>query len=166
MNLEPEFLRLRDFPEEYDQLSDAIFAMYAVIAKRIEAEPPKMPELERRKIALRRIGEILSWQPFSAFSATHLELLELLIAYWRELEVEGEPRAPEPDPAPRLPERFAYVEDVGIVRMGGSRCDCGRQFEPRDFEGSDESTIRIVCPGCHSVAFQIERDWAPDNDEA
>jgi hypothetical protein len=27
----------------------------------------------------------------------HLELLELLFGYWRELEVEGNPRTPEPD---------------------------------------------------------------------
>jgi hypothetical protein len=33
------------------------------------------------------------------FSALHLELLELLIAYWREAEVvdEAEIKAPEPD---------------------------------------------------------------------
>src|SRR5262249_125921 len=34
----------------------------------------------------------------ASFSARHLELLELLFAYWREAEVEGEVRAPSPGP--------------------------------------------------------------------
>jgi hypothetical protein len=37
----------------------------------------------------------------ASFKAEHLEFLETLIAYWRELEVESEGRgrlAPEPDP--------------------------------------------------------------------
>jgi hypothetical protein len=31
-------------------------------------------------------------------NCTHLELLGIMIAYWREAEAEGEVRAPEPDP--------------------------------------------------------------------
>ena len=41
------------------------------------------------------IDEILEWRPLSAFSAHQLEFLELLIAYWRELEITV--NAPGPD---------------------------------------------------------------------
>jgi hypothetical protein len=55
-------------------------------------------EHERRENALQSIDEVLEWRPLASFSARHLELLELLFAYWREAEVEGEVRAPSPDP--------------------------------------------------------------------
>jgi len=48
-------------------------------------------EHERRRSALQGIDEILNWRPLASFS-------ELLFAHWREAEVEGEVRAPEPDP--------------------------------------------------------------------
>jgi len=46
------------------------------------------------------IDEILESRPLATFSATHLELLEMLFAYWRETEVaEDAPvRASLPDP--------------------------------------------------------------------
>jgi hypothetical protein len=56
-----------------------------------------LSEYERRQTSLGTIDEILEWRPLIQFSAAHLELLELLFAYWRELEVEGNPRPPEPD---------------------------------------------------------------------
>jgi hypothetical protein len=43
------------------------------------------------------IDEILEWRPLIQFSAAHLQLLESLFAYWRELEVEGNPHSPEPN---------------------------------------------------------------------
>jgi hypothetical protein len=83
---------------EFDELSDAIFAAYAVIAKKVEERREHRSEHKRRQAALQGIDEILSWRPLASFSATHLEMLELLFAYWRELEVEGEVRADLPDP--------------------------------------------------------------------
>jgi hypothetical protein len=56
-----------------------------------------LPEHERRRSALEGIDEILDSRPLSSFSAVHLEFLELLIAYWRELEVAGKVRAALPD---------------------------------------------------------------------
>lgn len=55
---------------------------------------------QRRESALKFIDEILERRPLATFSATHLELLELLFAYWRETEVaEDAPmRASMPDP--------------------------------------------------------------------
>jgi hypothetical protein len=58
-------------------------------------------EHERRQEASQGIDEILECRPLASFKAEHLEFLELLIAYWRELEVESAgrpPLAPEPDP--------------------------------------------------------------------
>jgi hypothetical protein len=73
-------------------------------AYRVHAEKYDRPELsedQRRRNALQAIDEILQWRPLTSFKAVHLEFLETLIAYWRELEVASEgrgPLAPEPDP--------------------------------------------------------------------
>jgi hypothetical protein len=86
----------------FDELRAAIFEMYAALEERgggrgTEHER-RGTEHERREKALQSIDEILEWRPLASFSATHLDLLELLFAYWREAEVEGEVRAPSPDP--------------------------------------------------------------------
>jgi hypothetical protein len=93
-------------PPEFDALRDAIFALYALLVKRRAALPPELIDAERegRRSALHNINEILGWQPLTAFSAAHLDVLEMLFAYWRELEVDGEPRAPEPDGEPVYPQ--------------------------------------------------------------
>ena len=85
-------------PPEYDELRDAIFALWTVLEKRRAAYPPPISEFRQRQAVLQNIDdEVLSGRPFSVFSAAHLKMLELLISYWRELEVDGEPQAPEPD---------------------------------------------------------------------
>jgi hypothetical protein len=92
---------LRD--DAFDELRTAIFKTYAAMAKREQEEgPPVGPmntEHKRRESALCGIDEILEHRPLAMFSALHLKLLELLIAYWREAEVadEAEIKAPEPD---------------------------------------------------------------------
>jgi hypothetical protein len=87
--------------EAFDELRTAIFKTYAALAKREQEEgPPGGPmntEHKRRESALCGIDEILENRPLAMFSALHLELLSLLIAYWREAEVAGEIKAPEPD---------------------------------------------------------------------
>jgi hypothetical protein len=55
-----------------------------------------MSEQERRQSSLEFIDEVLDRHPLASFSAVHLESLELMIAYWREAEVEA--GAPSPDP--------------------------------------------------------------------
>src|SRR6516164_8051191 len=79
----------------FDGLRAAIFEMYAAM---VENDSRDGAEHQRRAHALEGIDEILEWRPLASFSARHLELLELLFAYWREAEVEGEVRAPSPDP--------------------------------------------------------------------
>jgi hypothetical protein len=55
-------------------------------------------EHQRRESALDTINEeILERRPLATFKADHLEFLEVLFAYWRELEVEA--GAEEPDSA-------------------------------------------------------------------
>jgi hypothetical protein len=88
--------------DAFDELRAAIFKTYAAMAKREQEEGPPvgpMTEHERRESALCGIDEILENRPLAMFSALHLKLLELLIAYWREAEVadEAEIKAPEPD---------------------------------------------------------------------
>jgi hypothetical protein len=80
-----------------DELRAAIFEAYAATA---EEGAKTGTELQRREGALEFIDEILERRPLATFSATHLELLELLFAYWRETEVaEDAPiRASMPDP--------------------------------------------------------------------
>ena len=74
-------------------LRDAIFNAYICFAR---SEPLHGSERARRQTALEDIEEFLDGHPLTTFSATHLELLSLMIAYWREAEVEA--GAPEPDP--------------------------------------------------------------------
>jgi hypothetical protein len=63
--------------------------------------------LLRRQHALASIQEILEWKPLEAFKAEHLEFLELLVAYWRELEVEA--GASEPDALQLIPSPASSV---------------------------------------------------------
>jgi hypothetical protein len=87
--------------EALDNLRDAIFHAYAVfVRKERRAGPAGVRKLgddgkltapptehERRKDSLDFLrGEILEERPLETFSALHLELLELMVAYWRELE--------------------------------------------------------------------------------
>jgi hypothetical protein len=67
-----------------DALRATVFEAYAAL----EEEGAKTgAEQQRRESSLLSIDEILEWRPLAAFSATHLELLEMLFAYWRETEV-------------------------------------------------------------------------------
>jgi hypothetical protein len=77
-----------------DELRDAIFAAHHTLAT--ERKCPPRTEYVRRQSALRSIDNILEQRPLIQFSAAQLELLESAIAYIRELEVEGNPRVPEP----------------------------------------------------------------------
>ena len=79
-----------------DELREAVFEAYAAIS---EQGANTGSEQQQRESALQFMDEILEWHPLATFSATHLELLELLFAYWRETEVaEDAPiRASPPD---------------------------------------------------------------------
>jgi hypothetical protein len=78
----------------FEELRSAIFAAYAAM----EEGRVVSAEHDRRQSALSGIDEILDGHPLASFSASHLELLELMLAYWREAEVEGAIRAALPDP--------------------------------------------------------------------
>src|SRR6476619_3847100 len=65
------------------ELRAAVFEAYAALA---EEGAKTGTEQQRRESSLRSIDEILGWRPLAAFSATHLELLEMLFAYWRETD--------------------------------------------------------------------------------
>jgi hypothetical protein len=67
-----------------DELRAAVFEAYAAIA---EEGAKTGTEQQRRESALQFIDEILEGRPLATFSATNLELLETLFAYWREAEV-------------------------------------------------------------------------------
>jgi hypothetical protein len=78
----------------FEELRSAIFAAYAAT---VEEDRVVGAEHDRRQSALNGIDEILDGHPLGSFSAAHLELLELMLAYWREAEVEGAIRAALPD---------------------------------------------------------------------
>ena len=59
-------------------LRDAIFNAYICFAR---SEPLHGSERARRQTALEDIEEFLDGHPLTTFSATHLELLSLMIAY-------------------------------------------------------------------------------------
>jgi hypothetical protein len=80
-----------------DELNDAVIETARLYVKEEgQRDRSRLPEQQRRQEALRGIEDILEGRPLSAFKAVQLELLELLIGYWRECEVEA--GAPEPDP--------------------------------------------------------------------
>jgi hypothetical protein len=87
----------------FEELRDAIFVAYTALAERdrdhdlmiANRGSQRMSEQERRQSALNFIDEILDGHPLASFSAVHLDLLELMMAYWREAEVEV--GAPSPD---------------------------------------------------------------------
>src|SRR6188472_4257302 len=91
--------------EAFEELRRSIFAAYTALVEHNQnhkatiGSPPasrRMSEQERRQSSLKIIDEVLDRHPLAAFSAVHLELLELMMAYWREVEVEA--GAPSPDP--------------------------------------------------------------------
>jgi hypothetical protein len=102
-NIQPDNTdRLQD---AFDALREAIFETYTELAARDRHHPPEiatpagsrpMTEQERRQSALNWIDGTLQGRPLAAFPAVRLELLELMIDYWREAEVEV--GAPPPDP--------------------------------------------------------------------
>jgi hypothetical protein len=75
--------------EALDRLREAIFEMYAVIGAQTTA--PRNPGVPPHC----RASTIYSMGSHLSHSRPHLELLELLFAYWREAEVEA--LAPAPD---------------------------------------------------------------------
>lgn len=88
-------MAMNDTLDALDELNDSMQTAYCQCRTRALEAAPERSELERRKAALNSIREILQWRPLESFKAEHLEFLETLIAYWRELEVEA--GAPEPD---------------------------------------------------------------------
>jgi hypothetical protein len=91
--------------EVFEELRSAIFAAYTALAEHDRDHDRmidtarglrRMSEQERRQSALSFIDEIVEGRPLASFSAVHLELLELMMAYWREAEVEV--GVPSPDP--------------------------------------------------------------------
>jgi len=91
--------------EVFEELRRAIFAAYGALVEHyrdhdVTIGTPcgvrRMSEQERRQSSLEFIDEVLERHPLASFSAVHLELLELMMAYWREAEVEA--GAPSPDP--------------------------------------------------------------------
>ena len=82
----------------WTKCSRTIFAAYRAFVEhdRDHGGSRRMSEQERRQSSLEFIDEVLDRHPLASFSAVHLELLELTMAYWREAEVEA--GAPSPDP--------------------------------------------------------------------
>ena len=77
--------------EVFEELRRSIFAAYRAFVEhdRDHGGSRRMSEQERRQLSLECIDEVLDRHPFASFSAVHLELLELMMAYWREAEVEA-----------------------------------------------------------------------------
>src|SRR6516162_6994605 len=89
----------------FDELRHSIFAAYRALADRDRDHEATMAaagglrrlsEEERRQGALEFIDETLDGHALASFSAVHLELLELMVAYWREAEVEAGAASPDP----------------------------------------------------------------------
>lgn len=68
------------------QLRESIMQFYLVYREHRPEYP--VGELRRRQRALDEIKEHLDFRPLESFAAEHLEVLVLLFAYWRELEID------------------------------------------------------------------------------
>src|SRR5262245_42278897 len=81
-----------------NQLHEIIIEYYRVHREHGPHDP--RGEQFRRQSALDQINELLDFRPLETFKAEHLEVLVMLIAYWRELETEPPlgANAPGPDP--------------------------------------------------------------------
>src|SRR5262245_24360317 len=87
---------------------------------------------QRREGALQFIDETLEWRPLATFSATHLELLELLFAYWRETEV-----------AEDAPVRGS--DDLGGATSWKANCSCIRAADAEHGRGEGPHANRQRC---------------------
>ena len=85
--------------EKLTELRRAVFETYAEL-RRAEAERlQRQSEHERRDAIVDEIvEETLEGRPLRSFSATHLEVLALLVSYWRELEVAADAELAAPAP--------------------------------------------------------------------
>lgn len=77
--------------DAFSELEDAVYRTFQVLQ---ENRPEnkimiEKPEHARRQDAVRYIKEILDFKPLDRFQAEHLEYLQLLLCYWRELENGG-----------------------------------------------------------------------------
>jgi hypothetical protein len=81
----------------FEAIEAGVLKLYALERRREERDPPREAEHVRREQALMVIDETLDFSPLSAYSATHLELLQLLLCYWRQCEDQGEVHAPGPE---------------------------------------------------------------------
>ena len=84
------------------ELRSAIFRVYAEGVRAERIQPKLRDEHTRREEAIFFIlHEALDYCDLSRFSATHLETLELAVAYWVEMisAPDAEINAPAPDPA-------------------------------------------------------------------
>ena len=97
METDDDFSLLNDPNNELDKLRAAIFAFARRCVEQEKQKDGRRTEQQRRQASVAWIDELLEWRPLTAFSAMQLEFLELLIAYWRECEVEVA-GVPEPDP--------------------------------------------------------------------
>ena len=81
--------------QAWNSLSGNARALYVELAQRYNGSNNG----RRRESALDQIKEHLDFRPLETFKAEHLEVLVMLIAYWRELETEPPfgAGAPKPD---------------------------------------------------------------------
>jgi hypothetical protein len=75
--------------EAFRELEDAVYNTLQVLQENRPETTRRESEQERRQDAVQHIKEILDFKPLDQFQAEHLEYLELLLCYWRELEDGG-----------------------------------------------------------------------------
>jgi hypothetical protein len=77
--------------DDFEYLRQAIFRASRELAVGARDDGD---EQRRKRCSLESIGDCVEWAALDQFDANQLFLLELMIAYWRECEVEA--GAPEP----------------------------------------------------------------------
>jgi hypothetical protein len=85
--------------DAFEELRSTMIRSFRTICRDgLRVTPPGYSEAERREAAVQEINEFLDFRPLESFPAERLEFLALVIAYWREIEVEGPQEIPGPDP--------------------------------------------------------------------
>ena len=82
-----------------EALRNAVFAEYAKGVRHRQEHPNPHDEHTRRRFLVEEINIYFGGHDLMEFSADHLEVLVMLLAYWRELEEaeDAEINAPAPE---------------------------------------------------------------------
>jgi hypothetical protein len=71
-------------------------------------------------------------------------------------ELHGEIERLTQKTAEPIRERSAFVPGLGVLRVRGTRCVCGRELQPYDFKVGARGTWQAICANCHTAVIETD----------